>query len=200
VAIGLAWTQNGGEVLLVESRLMPGRSNLELTGQMGEVMRESAKAALSFIRSNAKRMGLSETYMKLQDVHIHIPEGAIPKDGPSAGITMATALVSSFTKIPVRHIMAMTGELTLRGKVLPVGGIKEKVLAARQHGITEVILPEDNERDIGEVPAKLKDGMTFRFVDTLEEVLRIALTEDPFLPRPTPTLERNDSQRVEKVF
>jgi len=200
VAIGLAWTQNGGEVLLVEARLMPGRSGLELTGQMGDVMRESAKAALSFIRSNAKRLGLSESFMKLQDVHIHIPEGAIPKDGPSAGITMATALVSTFTKIPVRHIMAMTGELTLRGKVLPVGGVKEKVLAARQHGITEVILPKDNERDLSEVPAKLKEGMAFRFVDTLEEVFRIALSEDPFLTRPTPTLEKTDTQGVEKVF
>lgn len=200
VAIGLAWTQNGGEVLLVESRLMPGKSRLELTGQMGDVMRESAKAALSFIRSNAKRLGLSEVFLKLQDVHIHIPEGAIPKDGPSAGITIAVSLVSAFTKIPVRHIIAMTGELTLRGKVLPVGGIKEKVLAARQHGITEVILPKDNERDIGEVPSKLKEGMAFRFVDTLEEVFRIALSEDPFLTRPTPTLDKTDSPSAEKVF
>jgi ATP-dependent Lon protease len=200
VAIGLAWTQNGGEVLLVEARLMPGKSHLELTGQMGDVMRESARAALSYIRSSAKRLGLSEVFLKLQDVHIHIPEGAIPKDGPSAGITMATALVSTFTKIPVRHIMAMTGELTLRGKVLPVGGIKEKVLAARQHGITEVILPKDNERDIGEIPVKLKEGMTFRFVDTLEEVFRLALSEDPFLTRPAPTLDKSDPQGVEKVF
>jgi ATP-dependent Lon protease len=200
VAIGLAWTQNGGEVLLVEARLMPGKSHLELTGQMGDVMRESARAALSFIRSNAKRIGLSEAFLKLQDVHIHIPEGAIPKDGPSAGITMAVALVSTFTKIPVRHIMAMTGELTLRGKVLPVGGIKEKVLAAKQHGIREVILPKDNERDIGEVPAKLKEGMTFHFVDTLEEVFRLALSEDPFLTRTAPALDKTDSSGAEKVL
>ncbi|MFB3851694.1 MAG: endopeptidase La [Acidobacteriota bacterium] len=200
VAVGLAWTQNGGEVLLVEARLMPGRSNLELTGQMGDVMRESAKAALSFIRSNSKRLGLSENLFKLQDVHIHIPEGAIPKDGPSAGITMAVALVSAFTKIKVRHIIAMTGELTLRGKVLPVGGIKEKVLAAKLHGINEVILPKDNQRDLDEVQEKLKEGMTFHFVETLEDVFRYSLTEDPFVVRPTPPLDTNQVEQAEKVF
>lgn len=200
VAVGLAWTQNGGEVLLVEARLMPGRSNLELTGQMGDVMRESAKAALSFIRSNSKWLGLSENLFKLQDVHIHIPEGAIPKDGPSAGITMAVALVSAFTKIKVRHIIAMTGELTLRGKVLPVGGIKEKVLAAKLHGINEVILPKDNQRDLDEVQEKLKEGMTFYFVETLEDVFRYSLTEDPFVVRPTPPLDTNQVEQAEKVF
>lgn len=200
VAIGLAWTQNGGEVLLVEARLMPGRSNLELTGQMGDVMRESAKAALSFIRSNSNRLGLSENIVKLQDIHIHIPEGAIPKDGPSAGITMAVALVSAFTKIKVRHIIAMTGELTLRGKVLPVGGIKEKVLAAKLHGINEVILPKDNQRDLDEVQEKLKEGMTFHFVETLEDVFRFALTEDPFVLRPTPPLDKGLAEQAEKVF
>lgn len=200
VAIGLAWTQYGGEVLLVETRLMPGRSKLELTGQMGDVMRESAKAALSFIRSNSKRLGLSENVVKLQDVHIHIPEGAIPKDGPSAGITMAVALVSAFTKIKVRHIIAMTGELTLRGKVLPVGGIKEKILAAKLHGINEVILPKDNWRDFDEVQDKLKEGMTFHFVETLEEVFRLSLTEDPFVFRPTPPLDKGQVEQAEKVF
>ena len=202
VAIGLAWTQNGGEVLLVEARLMPGKSNLELTGQMGDVMRESAKAALSFIRSNSKRLGLVENFIKLQDVHIHIPEGAIPKDGPSAGITMAVALVSAFTKIKVRHIIAMTGELTLRGKVLPVGGIKEKVLAAKLHGINEVILPKDNKRDLDEVQDKLKEGMTFHFFDTLEDVFKYSLTEDPFVVKPTPPFEKKQHEpvEVEKVF
>ncbi len=200
VAIGLAWTQNGGEVLLVEARLMPGKAKLELTGQMGDVMRESAKAALSFIRSNSKRLGLLENFIKLQDVHIHIPEGAIPKDGPSAGITMAVALVSAFTKIKVRHMICMTGELTLRGRVLPVGGIKEKVLAAKLHGINEVILPKDNERDLDEIQQNLKEGMKFHFVETLEDVFRLALVEDPFVFRPTPPLEKNKTEQAEKVF
>lgn len=199
-AIGLAWTQNGGEILIVEARLMPGKGNIELTGQMGEVMRESAKAALSFIRSNLKRLSIQESNFKLQDVHIHIPEGAIPKDGPSAGITMAVALVSAFTKIKVRHIIAMTGELTLRGKVLPVGGIKEKILAAKLHNIREVIIPRDNERDLKEVNEQIKEGMKFHLVDNLEEVFKIALVDDPFMPKPTPPLEKEKVAQVEKLF
>jgi ATP-dependent Lon protease len=199
-SVGLAWTQNGGEVLIVEARLMPGKGQLELTGQMGDVMRESAKAALSYLRSNSKKLGLSESSLKIQDIHIHIPEGAIPKDGPSAGITMAVALASAFTKIKIRHIIAMTGELTLRGKVLPVGGIKEKILAAKQVGINNVILPKDNERDLDEIPENLKEGMNFYFVENLEEIFKIALVEDPFILRPTPSLEKGDLKPAEKVF
>ncbi len=186
VAAGLAWTQNGGDILLIEASLMPGKGDLILTGQMGDVMQESARAALSFLRSAAERLGQKEDFFASHDVHIHIPEGAIPKDGPSAGITMAVAMASAFTKVPVRHTMAMTGEVTLRGKVLPVGGLKEKVLAARQHDIFQVILPRDNEKDLTEIPANLREGMGFHLVDTLRDVFALALAEDPFRPLPPP--------------
>lgn len=198
VAVGLAWTQNGGEILLIEARLMPGKGNLILTGQMGDVMQESARAALSFIRGQAERFGLSEDFFTANDVHIHIPEGAIPKDGPSAGITMATALLSAFTNIPIRHMISMTGEVTLRGKVLAVGGLKEKILASRQHEIFQVLLPRENEKDLTEVPEALREGMTFHLVDSLEEVFALALAEDPFRRRPTPPLGSVEAPRPAK--
>lgn len=179
IAVGLAWTQHGGEILLIEASLMPGKGNLILTGQMGDVMQESARAALSFLRGHAQEYGLAPGFILEKDVHIHIPEGSVPKDGPSAGITMAVAMASAFLGIPVRYDLAMTGEVTLRGKVLPIGGLKEKILAAKQHDIAHVLIPEENWKDLTEVPENLREGMTFLRVDSLEEVIRLALVGDP---------------------
>ena len=197
VAAGLAWTQHGGDILLVEAGLMPGKGELTLTGQMGEVMQESARAALSFLRTQAGPLGLKEDFFKTHDVHVHIPEGAIPKDGPSAGVTLATALASAFTRIAIRHTIAMTGEVTLRGKVLPVGGLKEKILAARQHDLVQVILPRENEKDLSEIPDELREGMTFHLVDSVRDVFALALVEDPFR-RPVPPPPALEAPRPEK--
>jgi ATP-dependent Lon protease len=185
IATGLAWTETGGEVLSVEVTQMPGKANLILTGHLGNVMKESAQAALSYARSKTSDFGLRENFFKDKDIHIHVPAGAIPKDGPSAGITMATALVSLVTKIPVRKEVGMTGEVTLRGKVLEIGGIKEKVLAAHRAGLREVILPRKNRKDLEEIPAKTRRELKFIFVETMDEVLKHALTTDPFKPRPS---------------
>ncbi|MBN2029322.1 endopeptidase La [bacterium] len=175
IATGLAWTPVGGVILFVEATVMPGSKGLVLTGQLGDVMKESAHAALSFIRSHAKELDIQEDFFQNQDVHIHIPEGATPKDGPSAGVTLATALASLLTKRAVKHDLAMTGEITLRGKVLPVGGIKEKVLAARRSGIRQVILPRLNEKDLEEIPENVREKMTFYFVEWLNEVFQLTL-------------------------
>jgi ATP-dependent Lon protease len=175
VATGLAWTEVGGELLETEVGLMPGKGKLTLTGKLGEVMQESARAAVSYLRSRADLLGIDPDFNEKLDVHLHVPEGAIPKDGPSAGITMATTLVSALTKIPVRKELAMTGEITLRGKVLPVGGIKDKVLAAFRGGITEVILPKENEKDLEEIPTEVRDVMEVHLVESMDEVLRLAL-------------------------
>ncbi|HKH47821.1 MAG TPA: endopeptidase La [Thermoanaerobaculia bacterium] len=175
VATGLAWTEVGGELLETEVGLMPGKGKLTLTGKLGEVMQESARAAVSYLRSRAEIFGIEPDFNESLDVHLHVPEGAIPKDGPSAGITMATTLVSALTKIPVRKDVAMTGEITLRGKVLPVGGIKDKVLAAYRGGITEVILPRENEKDLEEIPAEVRESMEVHLVESMDEVLRLAL-------------------------
>jgi ATP-dependent Lon protease len=175
VATGLAWTPAGGDVLFVESTLMPGKGNLILTGQLGDVMQESARAALSYARSRAKSLGIADDFYSKNDVHIHVPAGAIPKDGPSAGITMAVSLISALTKRPVSSDVAMTGEITLRGKVLPVGGIKEKVLAANRAGITRVLLPRDNEKDLEEVPEHVRKELEFTFVEHVDGVLKQAL-------------------------
>ncbi len=176
LATGLAWTQTGGEILHTEVTLMPGKGKVTLTGQLGDVMQESAQAALSFVRSRSEALELDPAMFGETDVHVHVPEGAIPKDGPSAGTALATALVSAFTKIPVRQDVAMTGEITLRGRVLPVGGIKEKVIAAYRLGIREVILPEENEKDMDDIPAEVREGMTFRCIDHMDTVLEHALT------------------------
>ena len=175
VATGLAWTPTGGDILFVEATAMKGKKGLTLTGQLGEVMKESATAALSFIRSNAGDMGINVDFFEENDIHIHIPAGAIPKDGPSAGVTMLTALASLITGKKVKEDFAMTGEITLRGLVLPVGGIKEKVLAAHRAGSKTIILPKWNKKDLADIPQKVQKDINFFFVDEMLEVLDIAL-------------------------
>jgi len=177
VATGLAWTEVGGELLVTEATLMTGKGKLTLTGKLGDVMQESAQAALSYVRSKAAELNLPEDFHSKLDIHIHVPEGAIPKDGPSAGITMATTLISALTKIPVRRDVAMTGEITLRGKVLPIGGVKEKVLAAHRAGVTTILLPRDNEKDLADIPKNVLDALKLHLVSTMDEVLRIALVD-----------------------
>ncbi|MGI5838133.1 MAG: endopeptidase La [bacterium] len=175
VATGAAWTETGGDILSIEATLMKGKGNLLLTGKLGEVMRESAQAGFSYIRAKASELNVDDQFQDKHDVHIHIPEGAIPKDGPSAGITMATAVISALTGRPVRRDVAMTGEITLRGRVLPVGGIKEKVLAAHRGGIKTMLLPVDNKKDLEEIPANIQRKLEFVFVEHLDEVLPVAL-------------------------
>jgi ATP-dependent Lon protease len=175
VVCGLAWTQAGGEILFVEATQMPGHENLVLTGQLGDVMQESARAALSWVRSNAQKLGLAPDFFSGIDLHLHVPAGATPKDGPSAGVAMATVLTGLLTGRRARNNVAMTGEITLRGKVLRIGGVKEKVLAAKRAGITTVILPQGNESDVRELEEAMVEGMTFVFASVVEEVLAAAL-------------------------
>jgi ATP-dependent Lon protease len=175
IATGLAWTPTGGDILFIEATRMKGSKSLLLTGQLGDVMKESAQAGLSYIRSNAEELGIASDFYQHADIHLHVPAGAIPKDGPSAGVTMVTAMVSMLTGRLVRSDVAMTGEITLRGKVLPIGGVKEKVLAAKRAGITTVILPRLNEKDLNETPDTVKKDMTFIYADRIEDVLKNAL-------------------------
>ncbi len=177
VATGLAWTESGGDLLSIEVSLMKGKGKMTLTGQLGQVMQESAKAAMSYIRSRADELGLEENFYEKVDIHIHVPEGAIPKDGPSAGIAMATALASAFTRIPVRNDVTMTGEITLRGRVLPVGGVKEKMLAAHRAGIRHMVMPAENRRDLSDIPANVKRKVEVKVVEHMDEVLEMALAE-----------------------
>jgi ATP-dependent Lon protease len=184
-AVGLAWTEVGGQILTTEATLMDGKGKLTVTGKLGDVMQESAQAAMSYIRSRAHQFGLPRDFYRNLDVHLHIPEGAIPKDGPSAGITIATTICSALTRIPVRGDVAMTGEITLRGKVLPIGGLKEKLMAAHRHGIFEAIMPADNQKDLPDIPENIRSVMKLHFVEDMDEVLKIALeTEIVALPMP----------------
>jgi ATP-dependent Lon protease len=175
VATSLAWTEAGGVVMPAEATVMEGTGQLLLTGYLGEVMKESAQAALSYTRARARDFGIAPTVFRECDLHIHVPAGAIPKDGPSAGITLAVALISALTATPVSHTVAMSGEITLRGQVLPVGGVKEKILAAKRAGVQCVVLPHGNHQDVADIPPKLRRGLRLVFVRTMDEVLAVAL-------------------------
>ena len=195
IATGLAWTEAGGELLFTEATLMPGKGQLMLTGKLGDVMQESAQAAMSYVRAKAEEFGIPKDFNRKTDVHVHVPEGAIPKDGPSAGITLATALVSALARIPTRRDVAMTGEITLRGKVLAVGGVKEKVLAAHRAGLKIIVLPKDNEKDLADIPKNVLDALDLYMVETMDNVLKVALAEPigsgSSLPADTGTAEQS---------
>jgi ATP-dependent Lon protease len=184
---GLAWTEVGGEILTIEAALMPGKGNTIRTGKLGEVMQESIQAAQTVVRSRATALGIPLTAFETKDLHIHVPEGATPKDGPSAGIGMCTALVSAYTGIPVKADVAMTGEITLRGEVLPIGGLKEKLLAAVRAGIKTVIIPEENRRDLREIPANIQEKLVIHPVQWIDEVLHLALVSNPIPMVDTPS-------------
>jgi ATP-dependent Lon protease len=175
IATGLAWTEAGGEILMTETSLLKGKGNLTLTGSLGDVMQESARAAVSYVRSRAEMYDADPNFHEKFDIHIHVPEGAIPKDGPSAGITLAVSLFSAVTKLPVLKDVAMTGEITLRGKVLPVGGIKDKVLAAYRAGIRTIVLSAENDKDLDDLPEEIRSEMEFHLVHTMDEVIKIAM-------------------------
>jgi ATP-dependent Lon protease len=179
VATGLAWTESGGDVLYIEATIMKGKGQLTLTGHLGEVMKESAQAALSYVRSRETLLGISPDIFSKMDIHIHVPAGAIPKDGPSAGITIATAIASILSSIPVRRDVAMTGEVTLRGRVLPIGGLKEKILAAKRAKLSTVILPKRNEKDLEEIPKHLLRGLQLVFAETMDDVIKAGLRHAP---------------------
>jgi ATP-dependent Lon protease len=187
LATGLAWTEVGGSVLATESTLMEGKGRLTLTGKLGDVMQESAQAAMSYARSRSAALGLPRDFYRTIDIHVHVPEGAIPKDGPSAGITICTSIASALTKIPVRCDVAMTGEITLRGKVLPIGGLKEKLLAAHRMGLRTVLIPKDNEKDLADIPQEILSSLTVHSVETMDEVLQVAL-ERPIVPLEHPAV------------
>ena len=197
IATGLAWTEVGGEILVTEATLMPGRGHLTMTGKLGDVMQESAQAAMSWVRSKADEFGIPKDFNRKTDVHIHVPEGAIPKDGPSAGITLATALVSALARVPTRTDVAMTGEITLRGKVLPIGGVKEKVLAAHRAGIKNIVLPKDNEKDLADIPKNVLDSLNLYLVRTMDEVLKISLAGP--LPAPLTSVAASTEVDVESI-
>jgi ATP-dependent Lon protease len=188
---GLAWTSVGGELLSIEAAIMPGKARLVKTGSLGEVMQESIQAALTVVRSRCTALGIDPELFEKKDIHIHVPEGATPKDGPSAGISMCTALVSAFTGIPIRSEVAMTGEINLRGEVMQIGGLKEKLLAARRGGIKTVLIPQDNERDLKEIPESIKGPLQILPVQWIDQVLEVALTE---LPEPLPAQSLSTSE------
>jgi ATP-dependent Lon protease len=179
VVTGLAWTEVGGEILTIESVLLPGKGNVKHTGKLGDVMQESVSAALSYVRSRSTKFGIKPTLFEKRDIHVHVPEGATPKDGPSAGVAMATSIVSILTGIPVRRDVAMTGEITLRGRILPIGGLKEKLLAALRAGITTVFIPKENEKDLAEIPDNVKKHLKLIPVADVDEVIAQALARRP---------------------
>jgi ATP-dependent Lon protease len=179
VVTGLAWTEVGGEILTIESVLLPGKGNVKQTGKLGDVMQESVSAAMSYVRSRSTSFGIKPTLFEKRDLHVHVPEGATPKDGPSAGIAMATSIVSVLTGIPVRRDVAMTGEITLRGRVLPIGGLKEKLLAAMRAGIKTVFIPKENEKDLADIPDSVKKGLDINPVSHVDEVIMRALARKP---------------------
>ena len=191
---GLAWTEVGGDLLTIETAVMPGKGKHNITGQLGDVMKESIQAALTVVRSRSQLLGIEPEIFEKNDIHVHVPEGAIPKDGPSAGIGMCTALVSALTRIPVRSDVAMTGEITLRGEVLPIGGLKEKLLAARRGGIKIVLIPEENKRDLTEMPDNVKSDLDIRPVKWIDQVLEVALQHMPeaLPPKPVAAQEKAD--------
>jgi ATP-dependent Lon protease len=193
VATGLAWTEVGGELLIVEVAIMPGSGKLTVTGKLGEVMQESAHAAMSYVRSRAWGLGLKADFYNKVDIHIHVPEGATPKDGPSAGITMTSAIISALTRRPFPNDLAMTGEITLRGRVLPIGGLKEKLLAAKRGLITRVIIPYENEKDLKEVPAKIRRGIEISTVEHMDDVLRMVFPDMQERVFPEENLVMDDS-------
>jgi ATP-dependent Lon protease len=190
VVTGLAWTEFGGEILKIETVNMPGKGRMQITGKLGDVMQESVKAAKSYVRSKSLDFGIIPPTFEKKDFHIHVPEGATPKDGPSAGIGMVTSIVSSITQIPVRRDIAMTGEVTITGQVLPIGGLKEKLLAAHRAGIKQVLIPKENEKDLTDIPKKVKEDIKITSVEFVEEVLKIALTKE---------LKRVEWVEVEKI-
>jgi ATP-dependent Lon protease len=197
VATGMFYTPMGGDIMFVEASIMPGEGGFVLTGQLGDVMKESGRAALSYAKAHWDHLGIPEESLKGREVHIHVPAGAIPKDGPSAGITMATALISALSGRKVRHDLAMTGELTLTGRVLPIGGIKEKVLGAVRAGIKEIILPMENEADIEDIPEDVQGEMTFHLVETLDEVIAVALRTDSDKAKRNPRKQRTPKKEEE---
>ena len=198
---GLAFTETGGDLLTIEVLQMPGKGKLLITGKLGDVMQESAQAAVSYVRSRARELGVSEDFYQKNDIHIHVPEGAIPKDGPSAGITMATALVSSLTGKPVSHDVAMTGEITLRGNVLPIGGLKEKLIAAHRGGVKKVIIPKENLKDLEEVPKNVLKLMTIVEVGHMDEVLKHAIIADEVFVRAQRALpEKIEKEPIGPIF
>ena len=174
---GLAWTEVGGDTLQIEVNEMPGKGRLELTGRLGDVMKESAKTGISYVRSISEQYGIAEDYFERKDIHIHIPEGATPKDGPSAGITMATAVLSAITNTKVRADLAMTGEITLRGKVLPIGGLKEKILAAKTAQISTVLVPTQNKKDVDDIADEIKENINIKYVDNMTQVIDYAFVK-----------------------
>jgi len=192
---GLAWTEVGGELLTIEAVIMTGSGKQTYTGKLGEVMQESIQTAITVARTRSDTLGIDREFYQKHDVHIHVPEGATPKDGPSAGIGMCTALVSALTKIPVRADVAMTGEITLRGEVLPIGGLKEKLLAAHRGGITTIVIPEENQKDLAEIPKNIKQDLTIIPVRWIDDVLKIALQH---MPEPLPKTAVVDSEGVAK--
>jgi ATP-dependent Lon protease len=192
---GLAWTEVGGELLTIETAVMPGKGKQSATGKLGDVMKESIEAAVTVVRSRAQVLGIENEVFQKNDIHIHVPEGATPKDGPSAGIGMCTAIISALTQIPVRANVAMTGEITLRGEVLPIGGLKEKLLAAHRGGITTVLIPSENEKDLVEIPENIKKNLDIKPVHWIDEVLELALQYMP-VPRQDGEEKGNQSKSV----